>query len=716
VERNFASTAVKRDSNSRLLLEQLESLEAAQVLIDPAVYYDYPLFRDTDEVLYRSKLLLLTRSHGIRIFSVTDIPPSDITIADLRLIDDAAVQLHSIIFGKLVRSKLLRASAGVLRFPVRSAIVAPAAGGLDSSQAQLESQLITSLSSLEDILAPDKLPQPMSDETVSEIRSILEGAKGMIAPSERDVSNLPEDSKAAILRNLETEIVQFDAEQRKGAISIVDGPQRIRGLAGSGKTAVLAMKAAHLHLQNPNTDILVTFYTKSLYDLIKRLITRFYRQFSDKDPDWNRIHVLHAWGGQNVGGVYFNAALASGVTPLNFGQAAVRAPAGAFEHVCAELLKTGRVVQRYDYVLMDEAQDFPTSFFRLCFALCRGGARDRNVVWAYDELQNILNVRTRGTDVLFGTGEDGEPLMSLDRAANEGIAGFLHDIVLYKCYRNPLEVLICAHALGFGIYGEHFVQMLQNREHWEDVGYRVEQGGVPGERTVVLRPRENSPLSISTVVSAQPLVDYVAASDFAAEVEWVVESLLAFVNEGLRPEDFLIVSLDDRNARQYFSEISARLTEHDIGTHNMQQNPYGPPVFSRPGHVTLSTVYRAKGNEAPVVFCVGTDALAAMRNFKRERNKIFTAFTRAKAWLRVSGVGDGAAIFIGEIQKALKYSPRMEFVYPDPRKIETLQRDLSDKAAKLRSLKENMEEQLEILDLSPEEKAQFFATAAPKKK
>lgn len=62
-------------------------------------------------------------------------------------------------------------------------------------------------------------------------------------------------SKGDIIKKIEIEIANLDQWQKKAALEIVDGPQRIRGLAGSGKTIVLALKAAYLHSQFPEWDI-----------------------------------------------------------------------------------------------------------------------------------------------------------------------------------------------------------------------------------------------------------------------------------------------------------------------------------------------------------------------------------------------------------------------------------------------------------------------------
>lgn len=96
--------------------------------------------------------------------------------------------------------------------------------------------------------------------------------------------------KADILNRIQNKEAAFDLEQKKVALVTIDGPQRIRGLAGSGKTIILTMKAALYHMAHPNEEILYTYYTKSLFGLIKNLIERFYRDFADnREPDWKRF-------------------------------------------------------------------------------------------------------------------------------------------------------------------------------------------------------------------------------------------------------------------------------------------------------------------------------------------------------------------------------------------------------------------------------------------
>ncbi|KAB0531682.1 hypothetical protein [Xanthomonas cissicola] len=134
-------------------------------------------------------------------------------------------------------------------------------------------------------------------------------------------------------------------------MSDISGLQRIQGLAGSGKTVVLALKAAMMAIRDLDAKIVVTFFTKSLYQHIKQLITRFYRMHEDRDPDWTKIQVLHAWGGATIDGLYYQTAKRFGHPPLNFAQAQRISPRQPFGAICKALLDDGNVMATYDYVL-----------------------------------------------------------------------------------------------------------------------------------------------------------------------------------------------------------------------------------------------------------------------------------------------------------------------------------------------------------------------------
>jgi superfamily I DNA and RNA helicase len=464
-------------------------------------------------------------------------------------------------------------------------------------------------------------------------------------------------------------------------MSEVAGVQRIQGLAGSGKTVVLALKAALTAVREPDVKIAITFYTKSLYQLIKQLITRFYRMHEDRDPDWSRIQVLHAWGGATVSGLYFETARRFGHEPLNYAQAMALSSKRPFAAACARLLADPSVKGSFDYVFVDEAQDFPPEFMKLALRL----AIDEKLVIAYDVFQTIFDVDTPTAASLFGTDGDNEPHIEFDE-----------EIVLHKCYRNPREILVCAHAIGFGIYGTKIVQMLESKEHWQDFGYEVAGDLAAGNDITVVRPRENSPSSISDSNTIDQIISVHTFPAPSAEVDFVVQQIRREIaEEGTSAEDILVICADDRNANTYLKSLSAILNANGIRTNNLHEQTFGLRDFQSEGAVTLSTVYKAKGNEAYSVYLLGIDALFHFPT-PRSRNCAFTGMTRAKGWLCVTGVGAAAERFAAEVAQAKGNFPNLRFKYPSAQDIVYMKRDLiqidpSDVEEEISSLGEGLE-------------------------
>jgi superfamily I DNA and RNA helicase len=319
-----------------------------------------------------------------------------------------------------------------------------------------------------------------------------------------------ENSRGARLKALEDSIANLDQHQSQAVIETVEGVQRIRGLAGSGKTIILALKVAYLHSQNEDWKIAVTFNTRSLKEQFKRLITNFSIEQAGTEPDWEKIDILNAWGGpgdKERDGIYHKFCRLHQIPFLDFKTA--RAKFGddkEFEGACAEaLLKVEESSTLYDIILIDEAQDFPPDFLRLCYKFLKDPKR---LVYAYDELQSLNENSVLPPEELFGLDGDGKPLVRLNL---EDELGPRQDIILEKCYRNSRPVLATAHALGFGIYREQgLVQFFEQDSLWSDVGYTVAEGELKAGSTVTLtRTSETSPLLLENHSPIEDLIQFI---------------------------------------------------------------------------------------------------------------------------------------------------------------------------------------------------------------
>jgi superfamily I DNA and RNA helicase len=651
------------------------------------LYAGWPQVKDYDGRTHSADLTILSDSHGIKLLKISlSTERSDIRRDAVSVLQTAATTES--LMGKSLQLKKKRK----LIFDVVPIIYAPNfdPAAFDNDEVEFASNE----GELHRLLLDES--GRLDDSQQAEVQAIIEGAKalGQIIDAEADEDIHP---VARAYRDLEAVIYNFDATQRSVALTALKGPQRIRGLAGTGKTVILAMKAALAHIENPNAKILITYFTRSLRDIIERLITRFHRHFAEVDPNWDNVHVRHGWGRQNLPGVYRDTCVREGVSPKSFRE--VRDVADPFGSVCLELVQRRIITPYYDVILVDEGQDFPDSFYQMCFYLAKGARDEKQIIWAYDELQNVFDVKVREPDQLFGQDDDGKPRISLTRSLPGGTD--TNDFVLQRSYRNQRDVLILAHAVGFGVYGD-IVQMLENARHWEDVGYDVVSGlFTPGSENVVERPLVNSP-SVLATPDGVPLIKGQGADTFDQEVDAAVAEVTAFLGGGLYPHQILIVCLDDRTARSYLTAISERLLQHEIPCNNIIVDPYSEPPFRIDGKVTLSTVYRAKGNEAAVVIVVGADA--AVLRTRTGRNKLFVAFTRTKGWLRIFGMNNKTfGQLATEINTAVANSPQLRFTMPNMNQLNVIQRGLEEKHARLVEAKRRMERMKNELNLSDED-------------
>lgn len=618
------------DTISKQLVDYLR--ENFSTLVDAILYYQYPIYIDVDDKTMSPKLLIVSPQYGIIIINCS--PINDIRAVNS--FDDDTTQIESLLFSKLIKSTLkeLKKSKRDLSFELKSFLYLPLIPVAEINSLDLENQVVVDKNDFQNIFAVSKDRQ-LTEEMLKEISAILEGSKVILKPKTRCISEDDKTSKGFILSQMEQQIAYLDIDQKSAALAQINGPQRIRGLAGSGKTIILCMKAALIHLREPNKKILYTFLTRSLYDYIETMIIRFYRFFGDGSlPDFDKIQIKHSWGGNTIPGVYYSSCKNNGIMPLTF-ESARRMSADPFDYVCEDLLSktSGKPLKEYDYILMDEAQDFKPSFYQLCRAI----VRDDCLVWCYDDLQNIFEVKIQDTIVTFKNSYGAEGI-NLEKL-NEQFEDLNNDVVLSKTYRNPREILVLAHAIGFGIYNSTLIQSLENKQHWIDFGYKIISGNCKiGDKMVIERPKDNSPLLISELQKPEELIELKSFENIRDEIVWIAESIEKDVNEEkINPDDIIVISLDDKNSKGELSFLSNILSSKGINTFNITDSYYSKG-FIEENCVTLSTVYKAKGNEAAIVYVMGTQVFETNKNRRSMRNKIFTAFTRAKGWLKISGV------------------------------------------------------------------------------
>ena len=519
-----------------------------------------------------------------------------------------------------------------------------------------------------------------------------------------------EDSRGSKLQRLEESIANLDNLQGRAVIETVDGVQRIRGLAGSGKTIVLALKAAYLHAQHPNWKIAVTFHTRSLKDQFRQLINTFTIEQTNEEPEWDNMQILHAWGAPGGGdrnGLYYHFCQVHGVEYYDFTSAKRTFGEGKeFASACQKALdESSNPSEIYDAILVDEAQDFSPSFLRICYALL---TPEKRLVYAYDELQNLRSQALPSPEEIFGRAADGTPnVRFLPNQAGQP----QQDIILKKCYRNARPVLVTAHALGFGIYrvpdpevSVGLIQMFEHHQLWHDIGYQVTHGSLEDGCEVTLsRSLESSPAFLEDHSPIEELIQFHCFNSPEEQAQWVTDAIRRNLSaeEELRPDDIMVINPDPLSTKEAVGPMRKQLFELGINSH-LAGVDTSPDLFFKTDKesITFTGIYRAKGNEAGMVYIINAqDCYSSRRNMAGVRNRLFTAMTRSKAWVRVLGIGQEMQSLINEFEQVKKNAFTLRFRYPtaEERKLLNLvNREMTEEERK--RLDENRSELSKLLD------------------
>ena len=488
------------------------------------------------------------------------------------------------------------------------------------------------------------------------------------------ISRTPKNKsgKMAFLRDARMKMQPLlSYQQQIAGQTVPDGPQRIRGLAGSGKTIVMAMKILHVYQERPDWKILVTYGTIALYTTLGGRVRNLIQE-QDLDAlieettakDFGcadrRLLFLHAHKVFSLCHELF------GVSPkwgMSFKQT-LDVNSNNIILKINQLIEAGQYEPPFDCVIADESQDLGDPFMRLCLSL----AKEKRFIWGVDEMQQLGDIEVRSPREIFGEDEDGLPLVDL---SGEYPGEIPKDILLNIVYRTPRPVLFSAHLFGLGLLRKDgAVQCLESVQQWNDVGYEVfgasDEKLTPGEAVSISRDWKMSPHNLENVIGYEGVCTFKNFDSEEEEISWVANQVKHLVEiDCVPPEEILVLHMNNNKVKYYLSAARSALEDIGISVFYYEDEKN---VFSRTGAVTLQTLRRAKGHEAGFVFVMGMDhAEGPHNNYKltQLRNTAFMAMTRTNGYLTVTASGSRGSLVVDELSQLNSSVGRIGFEVPN---------------------------------------------------
>ena len=501
------------------------------------------------------------------------------------------------------------------------------------------------------------------------LQAVVGGTPLFRPPTRKFFFREHQQKRAEILARVREYISKLDLNQERIAKQIPPGLQRIRGVAGSGKTVLLCQKAAHFHLKYPDWDIALVFFSRSLYEPIIQHLDRWLRRFSCQQVGYNsdnkKLRVLHAWGSQEQPGLYNTICRAAGVWSLSVRRTTSQKPHEALAEACCDLLQKTVIPQCFDAILIDEGQDLVVEdelkfegkqpFYWMAYQALRPVHSDENeppkiyqrrLILAEDEMQTLETSQSLAAGELFGD-EWGHLLTG--KYAN----GINKTEILPRSYRVPGQILTAAYGISLGLLRpQGLLTAMTKIEDWEMLGYRVKtEKSVcsPVTQITVSYAAEDFPHPVSQFWQRSPIefeAYHSRQNELTALTQHLYHNLRA---DGLRPSrEILVIILGDIFEAMALETYVANFLMAQgldvyipgaVDCNIVGANKEKPNQFWCEGGITISRIHRAKGQEADMVYLLAFDQIAKNEANLGLRHQLFIGLTRSRGWVRLTGTG-----------------------------------------------------------------------------
>jgi hypothetical protein len=438
-----------------------------------------------------------------------------------------------------------------------------------------------------------KLEHPLTADMISAIRRRLRDEITIDNPTSLGsglIPSAPVNGSVKVSVEIAPDVFAVDLEQESLAKDMGDGPRLLRGMAGTGKTLIMLIRAkilaSNAESRNIPIRILILCWNISLANYMRQALERL--QIPLKNP--SSIRVVHFMEfARKLVSDHKEVAKFPKATEIDF-EIQVSQRLSELEI---------RPEEKYDYIFVDEAQDFRDDWMRFLFAnMVRGeDPKTRNFVVAADDAQRVYKSRNFTWKAL------GIPFAGGDRSK-----------ILRKVYRNSARVwAFAAFILG------------QIKEYYD------------GDAKLAFAPKRGvDPRIVECASIEEQLSKCVEEIRSVAEAGYSWRNVLILYHRNKTSSGLPIVQM-----------LIERLFQEKIPCEWITESNEAKNTFDwTKDSVKISTALSAKGMDAPKVIIINTEDFgsAVALEDHDERKLLYVAITRAREEVVLLHTGDDGLV------------------------------------------------------------------------
>lgn len=431
-------------------------------------------------------------------------------------------------------------------------------------------------------------------------------------PEDREPRRAPEGTLGDLFDDAaETYKTLSEEQQRLSEQNWHEGPRLIRGVAGSGKTIVLANNLAR-RLQRSHRDrslfddeivterLLVVCNNRSLVPFLDRKIALAFQQRTGRPLPENGLEV------RSYNRLMYHLSQQGLWRYQRIGEATDDVRASLYLQNLLDTKKHHPEIfdaVGYDAVYVDEGQDFHEEDFRLLKELCRiAPSQEPNLYVFYDDAQNFL-------------GRKRPNWLSLGLNIRGGRAN-----VMSECFRNTRPIVEAAFNVLYGTMANGNGD-IPTREFGDIANLEEKKQIVSKDGFWRIHFAVRDGLAPKLTMVQDPVVE---TNEIVSRLRWLIEV------QKVRPQDILVLSMKQRRVENLADAVKAAKIAGVEQLHiafNEQDK-----LLGQRSTLTFSTTASAKGYDA---YCV---LLASANDFDHDvigRISFYVGCTRAIEYLEV---------------------------------------------------------------------------------
>lgn len=430
---------------------------------------------------------------------------------------------------------------------------------------------------------PFRLKKPLTKEEINAIRYHLFPEVRISAEFKQPLPY--QDQLLLSLHDIKT----MDLHQENLAKQIGDKNRLIRGVAGSGKTIILASRAKILAKEHPDWKILVLCYNISLANALEQMIIQMLNEPEDLfDFDFTTESGLIQKSTKNILVRNFHSWLKY---ELNIREQDI-------PYIIEKLEKKEAILPTYDAVLIDEGQDFEADWLKLVSLLIN------------EETQSLLIVEDRAQKIYK---------RKRSYLMDTGLNFQGRSKILSINYRNTAQIV----RFAWDFYKSK--SMFKNK--------------------VVSRELEGEIIAPQSTKRKGPPPMLIKAPSFKEEMLLVASKIkeLHDTKKVLFHEVLILYRVKRTHELPVIDIIKWALEKEKLPFYWITENDETKRSFDKEdGKIKISTIDSSKGLDFQAVFIVNVDSMPfpLEEDKEREVSLLYIGMTRAKEYLCLSYSGE----------------------------------------------------------------------------